>query len=99
MVGSPSTATHTTASPLLCPVLGQAWVVESNLILGRDGAKSGGVVRYHPLTVFCPADLSIHDLATLDQRELQHCGRRWNILDGTFVKFRYICPNCGRKSK
>lgn len=82
-----------------CPSCDQPGLLYRNLVLVRDANKHGAVVRDRPLTVFCPADLSVHDLATLDQRELQHCGRKWNILDGTFVKFRYICPNCGRKSK
>jgi adenine-specific DNA methylase len=82
-----------------CPACDQPGLLYRNLILVRDAEKHGGVTRDHPLTVFCPADLSVHDLTTLDQRELQHCGRQWDILAGTFSKFRYICPNCGQKSK
>jgi putative DNA methylase len=82
-----------------CPACEQPGLLYRNLILVRDAEKHGAVVRDHPLTVFCPADLSVHDLTTLDQGELEHCGRRWNIHDGTFVKFRYVCQNCGQKSK
>jgi adenine-specific DNA methylase len=82
-----------------CPDCDQPGLLYRNLILVRHPEKSGAVVRDHPLTVFCPADLSVHDLDTLDQRELVHCGRQWNILEGTFTKFRYVCPTCGRKSK
>jgi putative DNA methylase len=82
-----------------CPACDQPGLLYRNLILVRDIKKHGAVVRDHPLTVFCPADLSVHDLVMVDQRELNHGGHRWNILDGTFTKFRYICPNCGRKSK
>lgn len=82
-----------------CPSCNQPGLLYRNLILVRDAAKHGAVVRDHPLTVFCPVDLSVHDLDSLDARELLHCGHRWNILDGTFVRFRYVCPSCGRKSK
>lgn len=82
-----------------CPSCKQPGLLYRNLILVRDANKHGAVVRDHPLTVFCPADLSVHGLTMLDQGTLQHCGHQWNILDGTFAKFRYICPNCGRKSK
>ena len=82
-----------------CPNCDQPGLLYRNLILVRDPEKHGAVVRDRPLTVFCPADLSVHHLDTLDQRELVHCGNQWNILEGTFTKFRYVCPTCGRKSK
>ncbi len=82
-----------------CPACDHSGLLYRNLILVRDAQKHGAVVRDHPLTVFCPADLSVHDLTTLDERELHHSGVRWRVEDGTFIKFRYVCPRCGRKSK
>jgi len=81
-----------------CPKCRHPGLLYRNLVLARDRGKPGAVVRDHPLTVFCPEDLSIHHLASADRVELRHGGRRWRIADGTFVKNRYWCPDCGEPS-
>ena len=80
-----------------CPACEQSGLLYRNLILARDVGKPGAVVRDQPVTVFCPADLSVHYL-TPDRLELRHGGRNWPLAKGTFVAGRYVCPGCGRKS-
>lgn len=81
-----------------CPVCGTAGLLYRNLVLARDRNKPGAVVRDASLTVFCPADLSIHSLGNSDQRRLHYAGRYWAINEGTFRAQRYLCQDCGAKS-
>ncbi len=81
-----------------CPSCGGIGLLYRDLLLTRDRQKPGAVVRDHPLTVFCPSDLSIHHLNSPDRRELRHRGRRWPIARGTFSRNRYTCPHCGKTS-
>jgi adenine-specific DNA methylase len=81
-----------------CPSCGEAGLLYRNLVLARERAKPGAVVRDTPLTVFCPADLSIHHLNSPDRRRLDHLGRRWMIDEGTFHGQRYQCPTCETRS-
>lgn len=78
-----------------CPECETPGLLYRNLVLARDARRPGAVVRDYPLTVFCPIDLTIHNLKDLDRRELRHCGRRLVLIDGTFRGGRYNCPDCG----
>jgi putative DNA methylase len=81
-----------------CPHCGLAGLLYRNLVLARDRNKPGAVVREKSLTVFCPEDLSIHNLGNPDQRRLHHAGRYWPINEGSFSAQRYVCQGCGEKS-
>lgn len=78
-----------------CPSCAQPGLLYKNLVIARDRQKPGAVVRDHPLVVFCPEDLSIHELNSADRIELRHGGRRWRIDEGTYARNRYHCPVCG----
>lgn len=81
-----------------CPSCQEDGLLYRNLVLARDAGKSGAVVRDIPLTVFCPEDLSLHELKGADRRQLRHRGRRWPLHAGTFVQQRYTCPSCGHRA-
>ena len=81
-----------------CPHCGDSGLLYRNLVLARDAGKLGAVVRDAALTVFCPEDLSIHELHPADRRQLRHLERRWSIHSGTFERQRYTCPSCGKRA-
>lgn len=80
-----------------CPGCSHEGPLYRSLIVARDVKKVGAVVRDHPLTVFCPTCLSLHDLTRPDRVELRCCNRRHRIEDGTFTATRYRCPCCDRR--
>ena len=80
-----------------CPECGHEGPLYRNLVLARAPGKVGAVVRDHPLTVFCPTCLSLHDLDRPDRVQLRCCDRRYRIDDGTFSATRYTCPCCDRR--
>lgn len=69
-----------------------------NLVLARDMAKRGAVVRESPLTCYCPACFSLHHFKKPDAKRLTCCGRQWSISSGTYIGRTYRCPECGTKS-
>lgn len=81
-----------------CPGCHKPGLLYRDLVIARDRQKPGAVVRDHPLTVFCPEDLSVHHLNGAERRELRYRGRRWRISEGTYVGNRYVCPRCGERS-
>jgi putative DNA methylase len=81
-----------------CPACHQPGLLYRDLVVARDRQKPGAVVRDHPLTVFCPEDLSVHQLNGAERRELRYRGRRWRIDEGTYIRNRYVCPSCGERS-
>jgi adenine-specific DNA methylase len=83
---------------VICPSCGASGLLYRDLVLARDRRKAGAVVRDHALTVFCPADLTLHHLKYADRKELWHCGRRFRLDAGTFRAGKYTCPQCGRRS-
>lgn len=83
---------------VICPGCGTVGLLYRNLVLARDRKKPGAVVRDAGLSVFCPDDLSVHNLRSADTRRLHHRGRYWPINRGTFLGQRYVCPHCGFKA-
>jgi adenine-specific DNA methylase len=83
---------------VICPTCKHPGLLYRDLVLARDRRKLGAVVRDHALTVFCPADLTLHHLKNADRKELRHCGRRFRLDAGTFRAGKYTCPQCGRRS-
>jgi adenine-specific DNA methylase len=81
-----------------CPGCDEQGLLFKDLLIARDRRKPGAVVRDQPLVVFCPEDLSIVGLPHAERVELRRAGRRWRIDEGTFVRNRYRCPNCGKAS-
>lgn len=77
-----------------CPACNETGLLYRDLVLARDRKKIGAVVRDAPLTVFCPADLSVHELNRVDRVILRHKGTAWRINEGTFRGQRYHCPHC-----
>jgi adenine-specific DNA methylase len=83
---------------VICPACEAPGLLYRDLVLARDRRKVGAVVRDHALTVFCPADLTLHHLKNTDRKELRHCGRRFRLDAGTFRAQKYTCPQCGLRS-
>lgn len=81
-----------------CPTCDATGLLYRDLVLAREVSKPGAVVRDTPLTVFCPADLSVHHLNRPDRRRFDHLGRRWTIGEGTYRGQTYRCPSCGARS-
>lgn len=81
-----------------CPSCGQAGLLYRDLVLARDAGKPGAVVRDAELTVFCPADLSVHELNRRDRRQFRYRDRTWRIHEGTFERQRYTCADCGARA-
>lgn len=81
-----------------CPTCGTSGLLYQDLTLVRDTKRPGGVARDAPLTVFCPIDRTIHELASPDRIELRHCGRRLRIDQGTFRAGKYRCQTCGSRA-
>jgi putative DNA methylase len=95
--GSPVPLHYFSLRTVTCPECGHEGPLYRNLIVARDLGKVGGVVRDHPLTVFCPTCLTLHHLNRPDRIELRCCDRRHRIDDGTFSATRYTCPCCERR--
>ncbi|MDP9404764.1 MAG: DUF1156 domain-containing protein [Actinomycetota bacterium] len=81
-----------------CPSCGCAGLLYRDLVLARDRGKVGAVVRDAPLVVFCPGDMTVHELNRADRVLLRHNGTAWRINEGTFRGQRYRCPQCGHAS-
>lgn len=81
-----------------CPMCGQLGLLYRNLILARDLGRPGAVVRDAGVVVFCPDDLSVHQLADPGRKELRYKGRRLKLDEGTFERGRYRCVECGGRS-
>ncbi|GGM10643.1 DNA methylase [Streptomyces fumigatiscleroticus] len=81
-----------------CPACEEVGPLYRNLILVRDPKKVGAVVRDHALTVFCPHCWRLHDLDSTERKEITCCGKRSQIMHGTFRSFAYHCSSCGKKS-
>lgn len=81
-----------------CPACASPGLLYRSLILARDTGRRGAVVRDAPLTVFCPIDLTVHELNDANRVELRHCGRRIPLATGTFAAGRYTCAACGTRS-
>jgi putative DNA methylase len=67
-------------------------------ILARDIGKSGAVVRTRGIEVFCPNCYQLRHLKE-GQKSFRCCRRQYRLDKGTFTKFAYVCPNCGKRSK
>lgn len=81
-----------------CPQCLTRGLLYRDLVLARDRAKPGSVVRDQPLTVFCPDCFRLHHLATADRVRLRCCGRYHPVAEGTFTSATYHCPTCGTRS-
>ncbi len=78
-----------------CPSCGEAGLLYRDLILVRDRAKSGAVVRHHALTAFCPDCMQLHDLDSAERPWLHCCGRKHQLDEATFAGQHYRCSSCG----
>ena len=67
-------------------------------LLVRDAGKRGAVVRDSAGTAFCPSCFRLQHLTKPDASDIVCCDRKWRLDVGTFSRFRYHCPQCGRKS-
>jgi len=63
------------------------------LVLARDAAKQGGVVRDGQLAAYCPECEGIHMLPAA-RRQMECGGRRINLYKGTYSAGRYTCRAC-----
>lgn len=77
-----------------CPTCLSSGLLYGSLVLARDSALAGAVVRDAELTVFCPDCLRVHHLDGA-RLVLACCGRRRRIDAGTFVGGKYHCCDCG----
>jgi putative DNA methylase len=80
-----------------CPDCLHTGPLYRSLIIARDAARTGAVVREAPITAFCPTCFSIHYLSKIDQDKLECCGSRHHLNSGTFTATRYTCPSCNQR--
>lgn len=80
-----------------CGGCGHSSLLYRDLVLARDLAIRGAVVRDAKLVAFCPTCRQLHYLGT-DRKELRCCGRRHKLDVGTFRAGRYVCPRCGTRA-
>ncbi|MEU3344123.1 hypothetical protein ABZ723_03795 [Streptomyces sp. NPDC006700] len=81
-----------------CPACDEIGPLYRNLVLVRDPKKVGAVVRDHAITVFCPLCWTLHDLESPEHKEIVCCGKRFEIMRGTFRTAAYHCSSCGKAS-
>jgi putative DNA methylase len=75
-----------------CPSCATRALLYRDLVLARDDAKAGGVVRDTAVSAFCPTCRTVHDLAAGDKVDC--CGQSRDVTKGTFVGRRFHCPAC-----
>ena len=83
---------------VVCPRCGRTGLLYRSLVLTRDAAKPGAVVRDHAMTVFDPDTLELHYLKDVSTETFQGRRRSWPVDHATFTAFRYRCGNCEQRS-
>lgn len=80
-----------------CPNCRESSLLYRNLVLARDLAIRGAVVRDAKVVAFCPDCRRLHNLG-LHRKELRCCGRRRQLTAGTFRAARFVCPSCSARA-
>jgi putative DNA methylase len=80
-----------------CPECETQSLLYRNLLLARDLARAGAVVRDTPIVAFCPDCGAVHHLPK-GRKTLQCCDRRHRLDEGTYSGARFTCPHCQTRS-
>ena len=81
-----------------CPRCATSGPLYRSLVLARDCAKPGAVVRDDQATVFDPETFELRYLRSSTQKTFQGSNRRWPVDHKTFNALKYQCPACGSRS-
>lgn len=80
-----------------CPQCTHVSPLYRSLVIARDAAKNGGVVRDAGTVAFCPDCFQIHQLSSPTRKRIHCCGYyplEWSNYTGQ----RFTCPECQQKS-
>jgi putative DNA methylase len=80
-----------------CPECKTESLLYRNLLIARDLARAGAVVRDTPIVAFCPDCTSLHHLPK-GRKTLECCDRRRRLDEGTYSGARFTCPHCATRS-
>ena len=81
-----------------CPHCGTSGPLYRSLVLARDRAKPGAVLRDDGATVFDPETLELCYLTSATQGKFQGASQEWAVDHSTFNALKYRCPSCQRRS-
>jgi putative DNA methylase len=81
-----------------CPSCKTEGPLYKSLIIARDVKKSGGVLRNHAITAFCPECFHLRLLPKEDQKSFRCCGKQWDLDTSTFSGGKFTCAHCSTKS-
>jgi adenine-specific DNA methylase len=82
---------------VFCPECETQSLLYRNLLIARDLARAGAVVRDTPIVAFCPDCSAVHQLPN-GRKTLQCCDRRHRLDEGTYSGARFTCPHCQARS-
>jgi putative DNA methylase len=80
-----------------CPECKTESLLYRNLLIARDLARAGAVVRDTQIVAFCPDCSALHHLSK-GRKTLKCCGRRHRLDEGTYSGARFTCPHCEARS-
>ena len=81
-----------------CPHCGTSGPLYRSLVLARDCAKPGAVLRDDGATVFDPETFELRYLTSATQQEFQGASQKWAVDHSTFDALKYRCPSCQERS-
>ncbi len=81
-----------------CPQCSEAAPLYRSLVLARDSAKVGAVVRDDGLTALDPTTMTLVHFKNPGRKELRRGRRRIRLEEGNYRAGRFRCESCGRAS-
>jgi len=81
-----------------CPACRQSNLLYRDLVIARDLAKHGGVVRKAGVHAFCPSCRHVHEFTNPHRKTLTCCTRTRSLYSGSFYAQSFKCPACGTAS-